>query len=140
MVLNRIVRSVEACCEHLDIQHATRDLLLGHFVRDIESLSLEAAVKKITSDTAAIWGIAERGQLQPGYVADIAIFDPVMNHFNIVSCTVFADISCTGNSTFDWLARTTAFYGFSSLWIYFSRYGHPYIFDLVPCVMITPCH
>ena len=50
--------------------------LLGHFVRETHALGLEAAVKKITSDTAAIWGIGERGQLQPGYVADIAIFDP----------------------------------------------------------------
>ncbi len=49
--------------------------LLGHFVRDTAQLGLEAAVKKITSDTAAIWGIPERGLLQPGYVADIAIFD-----------------------------------------------------------------
>jgi N-acyl-D-amino-acid deacylase len=36
---------------------------------------LEAAVKKITSDTAAIWGIPERGLLQKGYVADITVFD-----------------------------------------------------------------
>lgn len=50
--------------------------LLGHFVRDTQSLGLEAAVKKITADTAAIWGIGERGQLQPGYVADISVFDP----------------------------------------------------------------
>jgi N-acyl-D-amino-acid deacylase len=34
-------------------------------------------VKKVTADTAAIWGIPERGLLQPGYVADIVIFDPL---------------------------------------------------------------
>ena len=50
--------------------------LLGHFVRETKQLGLEGAVKKITSDTAAIWGIDERGLLRPGYVADIAIFDP----------------------------------------------------------------
>ncbi len=50
--------------------------LLGHFVRDTQSLGLEAAVKKITADTAAIWGIEDRGQLQPGFVADISVFDP----------------------------------------------------------------
>ena len=50
--------------------------LLGHFVREHNAMGLEAAVKKITADTAAIWGIAERGQLQAGYVADITIFDP----------------------------------------------------------------
>ena len=38
-------------------------------------MSLEDAVKKVTSDTAAIWGIPERGLLRPGYVADIAVFD-----------------------------------------------------------------
>jgi N-acyl-D-aspartate/D-glutamate deacylase len=32
-------------------------------------------VKKITSDTAGIWGIPERGLLKKGYVADITIFD-----------------------------------------------------------------
>ena len=50
--------------------------LLGHFVRETQSFGLEAAVKKITADTAAIWGITDRGQLRPGYVADIAVFDP----------------------------------------------------------------
>ena len=49
--------------------------LLGHFVREARSIGLEDAVKKITSDTAAIWGIPERGRIQPGYVADITIFD-----------------------------------------------------------------
>lgn len=50
--------------------------LISHFVRDLKAMSLEAAIKKVTSDTAAIWGIPERGLLHTGYVADIAIFDP----------------------------------------------------------------
>lgn len=50
--------------------------LFSRFVRDTGLIGLEAAVKKITSDTAAIWGLRGRGLLQPGYVADIAIFDP----------------------------------------------------------------
>jgi N-acyl-D-amino-acid deacylase len=49
--------------------------LFSRFVRDTGLMGLEAAVKKITSDTAAIWGLPGRGLLQPGYVADIAIFD-----------------------------------------------------------------
>ncbi len=49
--------------------------LFAHFVRDLKAMSLEAAVKKITSDTASIWGIPERGLLKPGYIADIVIFD-----------------------------------------------------------------
>ncbi len=50
--------------------------LLGHFVRDGGLLTLEQAVKKVTSDTAAIWGIPDRGLLQKGLVADIVVFDP----------------------------------------------------------------
>jgi len=50
--------------------------LFGRFVRERRTMGLEAAVKKITSDTAAIWGIPQRGLLQPGYAADITIFDP----------------------------------------------------------------
>jgi len=49
--------------------------LFSRFVRDQHTMAIEQAVKKITSDTAAIWGIPERGLLQPGYVADITIFD-----------------------------------------------------------------
>ena len=49
--------------------------LFSRFVRECRAMSLEDAVKKVTSDTAAIWGIPERGLLRPGYVADIAVFD-----------------------------------------------------------------
>lgn len=50
--------------------------LFGHFVRDAKLLSLEEAVKKITSDTAAIWAIPERGLIAKGLIADIVVFDP----------------------------------------------------------------
>lgn len=50
--------------------------LFSHFVRDLNAMRLEDAVKKITADTAAIWGIPDRGQIREGYVADIVIFDP----------------------------------------------------------------
>ncbi len=40
------------------------------------ALTLEAAVKKITADTAAIWGLKDRGALKEGFAADIVIFDP----------------------------------------------------------------
>lgn len=49
--------------------------LFSRFVRETAALGIEAAVKKITSDTASIWGIAERGLLRNGYVADITVFD-----------------------------------------------------------------
>jgi N-acyl-D-amino-acid deacylase len=51
--------------------------LFAHFVRDLQSMPMEEAVKKITADTAAIWGIPERGRLEIGHVADITVFDPV---------------------------------------------------------------
>ncbi len=50
--------------------------LLAEFVRNTGALSLEAAVKKITLDPATIWGIEGRGLLEPGYAADVVIFDP----------------------------------------------------------------
>ena len=40
-----------------------------------EAIKLEQAIRKITFETAAIWGIEERGLLQKNYVADITIFD-----------------------------------------------------------------
>ena len=49
--------------------------LFSQYVRKTGSLTLEGAVKKITSDTANIWGFQHRGLLQKGYVADIAVFD-----------------------------------------------------------------
>jgi N-acyl-D-aspartate/D-glutamate deacylase len=50
--------------------------LFAHFVRTLKAMSLEEAVKKVTSDTAAIWGIPDRGLIQKGYIADLVIFDP----------------------------------------------------------------
>lgn len=49
--------------------------LFSEFVRRTGHLSLEQAVRKITADTADIWGIADRGRLQPGKAADIVVFD-----------------------------------------------------------------
>ena len=50
--------------------------LLGHYVRDEQVLSLEDAVRKITSLPASFHGIADRGRLAAGARADIAVFDP----------------------------------------------------------------
>ena len=47
---------------------------LGYFVRDQGALSLEAAIKKITADTARIWG-SRGGAVGPGFAGDVAIFD-----------------------------------------------------------------
>jgi N-acyl-D-amino-acid deacylase len=50
--------------------------ILGQFVRDEAILSLEEAVRKMTSAPAARLGIADRGTLQTGMVADVTVFDP----------------------------------------------------------------
>ena len=49
--------------------------LFSEFVRGTKSLSIEAAVKKITLDAATIWGLKGRGLLAPGYAADVVLFD-----------------------------------------------------------------
>ena len=50
--------------------------LFSEFVRKAGALTLEAAVKKITSDTAEIWGLKGRGRLARGQAADVVVFDP----------------------------------------------------------------
>lgn len=51
--------------------------ILGQFVRDESLLSLEEAVRKMTSAPAARLGLADRGLLRDGYVADLVAFDPL---------------------------------------------------------------
>ncbi|HEY0113855.1 MAG TPA: D-aminoacylase [Allosphingosinicella sp.] len=50
--------------------------LLGRYVRDEKRLSLQEAVRKLTSLPASNLGLVDRGALRPNYFADIAIFDP----------------------------------------------------------------
>lgn len=50
--------------------------LFSHYVRGHGSLSVEQAVRKITHDVAALWGIKGRGLIRPGYAADLVLFDP----------------------------------------------------------------
>ena len=49
--------------------------LLGHWVRERKALSLEEAVRRITSMPADVFGFADRGQLRPGLAADLVVFD-----------------------------------------------------------------
>ncbi len=49
---------------------------LGHWVRENKRFTLPRAIKKLTSDLADIYGIAERGALVPGHWADFILFDP----------------------------------------------------------------
>jgi N-acyl-D-amino-acid deacylase len=50
--------------------------LLGHWVRTTQSLTLEAAIRKVSFDIAAFWGLKERGLIREGWHADLTIFDP----------------------------------------------------------------
>jgi N-acyl-D-aspartate/D-glutamate deacylase len=50
--------------------------LLGHWVREKAALTLADAVRKLTGDVAALFGIQERGALKAGYRADLLLFDP----------------------------------------------------------------
>ncbi|MBM3385052.1 MAG: amidohydrolase family protein [Betaproteobacteria bacterium] len=50
--------------------------LLGRWVRELGVLPLEAAVRKLTGDPAAVFGIQGRGALKAGHAADLMVFDP----------------------------------------------------------------
>jgi N-acyl-D-amino-acid deacylase len=49
---------------------------LGYWVRDHQLMSLEQAVRKITSLPAEREHLYERGLLRPGFYADVTVFDP----------------------------------------------------------------
>ena len=50
--------------------------LLGKYVRDEKRVTLQEAVRRLTSFPAANLGIKDRGLVRPGMMADLAIFDP----------------------------------------------------------------
>jgi N-acyl-D-aspartate/D-glutamate deacylase len=50
--------------------------VLGTWVREKGALTLEEAVRRMTSDPADFFGIRDRGRLKAGLAADVTIFDP----------------------------------------------------------------
>jgi N-acyl-D-amino-acid deacylase len=50
--------------------------ILGRYVRDQKVISIEDAVRKMTSLPARTFRLGERGELHPGAIADVVIFDP----------------------------------------------------------------
>lgn len=56
--------------------YGTFPLWLGTFVRERRWLSLPEAIARITWRPAERFGLRQRGRLEPGYLADITVFDP----------------------------------------------------------------
>jgi N-acyl-D-amino-acid deacylase len=56
--------------------YGTYPRILGRYIREERLLSLEDAVRKMTSMSADRFGLAGRGRIEPGAVADLVLFDP----------------------------------------------------------------
>lgn len=56
--------------------YGTYPRVLEEFVRERNLLSLEKAVRKMTSLPAQTYGLEDRGLLKEGFVADLVVFDP----------------------------------------------------------------
>jgi N-acyl-D-amino-acid deacylase len=56
--------------------YGTYPRILGIYVREKNHLSLEEAVRKMTSLPARAMGLSSKGLLRPGMDADIVVFDP----------------------------------------------------------------
>jgi N-acyl-D-amino-acid deacylase len=52
--------------------------ILGHYVRDENLLTMEEAVRKMTSLPARAMGLQDRGLIREGMVADLVVFDPYL--------------------------------------------------------------
>lgn len=50
--------------------------VLGHYVRELKVISLEEAIRKMTTLPASILGLSDRGAIKDGQWADLVIFDP----------------------------------------------------------------
>jgi N-acyl-D-aspartate/D-glutamate deacylase len=49
--------------------------MLSYWVRARQAFTLEEAVRKLSHDNAAAWGLADRGLVKAGYRADLVLFD-----------------------------------------------------------------
>jgi N-acyl-D-amino-acid deacylase len=72
--------------------------VLGQFVRDEALLSLEEAVRSMTSAPAARIGLADRGLVRDGLEADLVVFDPER-----VRATCTYEDPCTYPDGIEWV-------------------------------------
>jgi N-acyl-D-amino-acid deacylase len=56
--------------------YGTHARVLGHYARDLKLLTLEDAVRKMTSLPAQTLGLRDRGLIRVGNAADLVVFDP----------------------------------------------------------------
>ena len=61
--------------------------ILGRYVRELGLLTLEAAIRKMTSLAAQRVGLVDRGLLRAGTFADVTVFDPA----TVIDSATFAD-------------------------------------------------
>ncbi|MFY4050644.1 N-acyl-D-amino-acid deacylase family protein, partial [Achromobacter xylosoxidans] len=52
--------------------------VLGRYVREMRVLGMEEAIRRMTSLTAAQFGLRDRGVLRAGCYADVVVFDPAV--------------------------------------------------------------
>lgn len=56
--------------------HGSFTKILRHYVREEQTLSLEEAIHKMTKQAALNLNLKRIGEIQPGYFADLVLFDP----------------------------------------------------------------
>lgn len=73
--------------------YGTFPRVLGHYVRETKAMTIEAAIRQMTGLPANIIGLADRGFLAVGMVADIAVFDPktIIDHATYEQPTLVSD-------------------------------------------------
>ena len=52
--------------------------VLGRYVRELHWLTLQEAIRKMTSLPASRLRLADRGQIRAGFKADVVLFDPTV--------------------------------------------------------------
>lgn len=57
-------------------QYGSHALVLGSYARDRGVISLEEAIRKMSSLPAQVLGLSDRGLIRPGFWADLVLFDP----------------------------------------------------------------